>query len=81
MQAKSRLVQVEWNDSNVMHGWRLGDCLTDDDLAHCRTFGLLMVDDDKKVVIAFGDSDCGSVMETVTIPKTCITRIRDLRVK
>ncbi len=76
----TRLVLVEWNDSNVMHGWRLNDCVSDE-VAHCRTVGILLVDDDTKVTVAFGDSDCGSVLETVTIPKACITKIRELRVK
>lgn len=76
----NKIVLVEWQDSNVTHGWRLNDCIGDD-IAHCRTVGFLMVDNDTKITVAFGDSDCGSVMETVTIPKTAVIRIRELRVK
>ncbi len=75
-----RLVMVLWNDSNVTHGWRLNDC-DGDCVAHCRTWGNLIAEDNEKITVAFGDSDCGSVMETITIPKSCITEIRKLRVR
>ena len=76
----NKLVLVEWDDSNVEAGWVHIPC-ADRDVAHCRTPGILLFEDDKKVVIAFGDSNCGMVHETLTIPKGCITRIRELRVK
>ena len=75
-----KVILVEWDDSNVTHGWRLDDA-GGDVVAHCRTVGILKAEDDKKITLAFGDSDCGSVLETITIPKGCITSMRKLRVR
>jgi len=75
-----RLVLVEWDDSNVIHGWRV-DNGNMDEVAHCRTVGILVSESETSVTVAFGESDCHSVMETITIPKGCITAIRRLRVK
>jgi len=75
-----KLILIEWNDSNVLHGWRLND-IGGDDVAHCRTVGILQGEDEAKITVAFGDSDCESVMETITIPRGCITAIKELRIK
>lgn len=80
MKALNKLVLVEWQDSNVMHGWMHNECASEG-VAHCRIVGILQSEDDTKVVVAFGDSDSSMVLETVTIPKACVTRIRELRVK
>ena len=77
---KGKLILVEWNDSHFTPGWRPDDC-KGDDIAHCRTVGILKIEDDEKVTVAFGDSDSGCVMETITIPKGCITGIRKLRIR
>ena len=76
----SKIVLVEWEDSNVTHGWRhIDDGL--DQLAHCRTVGIIQFEDDHAMTLAMGDSDCGSVLETITIPKGCVTKIKELRTK
>ncbi len=80
MKTQNKLVLVEWQDSNVMHGWMHNEC-ANEGIAHCRIVGILQSEDADKVVVAFGDSDYGMVLETVTIPKACIIRIRELRVK
>ena len=77
---KRKLVLVNWDDSNVTHGWRLDDC-SEDKVDHCRTVGILIADNEKGMTIALGDSDCGSVMETITIPKGCIIKIKELRIR
>lgn len=74
-----QLVLVEWEDSNVIHGWRLKEGSSEDDTAHCRTVGIVKEEDATKITIAFGDSDCGGIMETITIPKCSITSIQPLR--
>ena len=81
MKESIQMVLVEWLDSNVTHGWRVEDTVNIDDVAHCRTVGILKAEDETKVTLALGDSDCGSVMETITIPKGCITSIKKLRVR
>lgn len=75
-----KMVLVLWNDSSVEHGWRVDDC-ANDKVAHCRTVGILKAEDETKITVALGDSDCGSVMETITIPQGCITAIIKLRVR
>ena len=80
MAKKPRMVLVEWLDSNVVHGWRPDDC-KEDNMAHCRTVGILKAEDEMKITVVLGDSDCGSVLESITIPKGCVTQIRELRIK
>lgn len=75
-----KMVLVLWNDSSIEHGWRVDDC-TNDKVAYCRTVGILKAEGKEKITVALGDSDCGSVMETITIPKSCIKLIRRLRVR
>lgn len=77
---KDSMVLVYWNDSNFTHGWRTDDGSLED-AAHCRTVGIMKAEDERNIEIALGDSACGSKMETITIPKSCITLIRKLRVR
>ncbi len=71
---------VKWADSNVMHGWVHDDC-KEGCLAHCETLGFLKDDDDEKVTVAMSISEFGSMLEQITIPRGCITSIKELRVK
>ena len=77
---KGMMVLIEWDDSNVTHGWRLDDC-SGDRIVHCRTVGILKDEDEMQITVAFSDSDYGSVMETITIPKGCIIAIKKLRIR
>ena len=78
---KNKMVLVEWLDSNVIHGWRLDNNLDFDEVAHCRVIGILKIQNETKIVLVMGDSDCGSVFETIAIPKECIIKIKELRIK
>ena len=78
MKDELKIILIEWEDSNVIHGWRPNDC-SKDDIAHCRTVGIVKAEDKKKITIALGESDCGSVLETITIPKSCITSIKGVK--
>ena len=80
MAKRVKLILIEWQDSNVTHGWRPFDA-SGDDVAHCRTVGILKGEDETKITVALGDSDCGSVFETITIPRGSITSIKELRIK
>lgn len=75
------MVLIKWDDSNLMHGWRLEGMAQNDEVAHCRHLGIVKRETKSAVTIAFGDSDCESVSETITIPRGCITEIKKLRVK
>ena len=77
---KNKMVLVEWTDSNVVHGWSPSDCLGDD-MAHCQTVGILLAEDETKITLVLGKSDSHSVLERITIPKGCITTIKELRIK
>ena len=77
---KGTIILIEWNDSHFTQGWRQDDCKKDD-VAHCRTVGILKEETNEKITIAFGDSDGGMIMETITIPKGCITKIKGLKIR
>ena len=76
---KDKMVLVLWQDSNVAHGWMPDAGFGD--VASCRVVGILKGEDETRVEVALGDSDCGSKFETITIPKGCIKSIKELRVK
>ncbi len=76
-----KMVLIEWVDSKVMHGWRNEDEVFEDTLANCRTIGFLQYEDSDLITLVMGVSDCGTILETVTTPQGCITRMRELRCK
>ncbi len=75
-----KIVLIEWDDSNVVHGWRMNTC-EEDNVAHCRIVGIVKAETDETITLAFGDSDLGSVMETITIPCSSIFSFKELEVK
>lgn len=77
---KSRIVLIEWEDSNVTHGWIPKD-LHNDNLARCKTTGFVVSEDDKKITVTLGESDYDTTMERLTIPKSCIISIKEMRVR
>ena len=77
---RSKIVLIEWNDSNVSHGW-IPKSQKDDNLAHCRTVGFVVSEDDDKLTVTLGESDSDNTMERLTIAKSSITSLRELRVK
>lgn len=78
---RQKMVLIEWVDSNIMHGWRISEEANEDTVAHCKTVGFLKSQDDEKITLVMGESDFGSVIECITIPKGCIKSIKELRVK
>ena len=76
-----QIVIVNWVDSRVMHGWRDSADLEFDDVAYCRTVGFLQHEDSEKLILTFGSSESGFVMETITIPRGSIKTIKKLRVR
>ena len=77
---RSRIVLIEWEDSNVAHGWIPKD-IQDDALAHCKTVGFVVAEDDKKITVTLGESNYNNTMERLTIAKSSITSIKEMRVK
>ncbi len=76
----SKIVLIEWDDSNVTHGWIPKDLLNDR-LAHCKTVGFVVSEDVDKITVTLGESDYDTTMERLTIPKPCITSIKEMRVR
>lgn len=71
-------VLVEWLDSNTVHGWDMSDG-SDRSVAHCSSVGFLLREDDEQVTIAQSISTLGSVMNTLTIPRPAVVRMKILR--
>lgn len=75
-----KLCLVEWVDSASCSGWhKLNPEL--DCTCNCIATGLMCYEDEKQVVITYARSDTGNVAETISISKSCIKRIRYLKVK
>lgn len=74
-----RVVLVEWDDSFSDGGWRPAQ----DDLpiSHCITVGLLQYDSEDKVTITQSKANSGNYADRISIPKSCIRRIRQLVIK
>ena len=75
-----RLAMIEWEDSAGYSGWHQLDPWLDS-ISKCVTIGLLCKEDERQVVIALSKSNSGNFGDTISIPKSCIKRIRYLKVK
>ena len=76
-----KLVMVEWEDSAFINGWLSRQQAQDCDVSHCVSIGIVVRDDDNVVAISLGVSDNGNVCDGISIPKSCIKRIRELKVR
>ena len=73
-----RLSLVEWEDSSTCVGWhRLG---YDDDISRCVSIGVLCKESDKFITLALSKSDSGNIGDTISIPRSCVKRIRRLKI-
>ena len=72
------LVEVHWTDSYTMHGWR-GDEQPDGEPLECRSVGYLVKRSKKVVVVCQNVSEQGSTGDWMTIPASCIRRVRRLK--
>ncbi len=74
-----RRVEVEWVDSNILHGWQVDtvDC----NVALSNELGYLISEDDDKIILARGISSFGLLNSPMAIPKGCIKSFKELRVK
>ena len=73
------LVEVEWIDSATRDGWGSIAEHTDPAPLVCRTAGYLLVQDDKKVVIAHSQHEDGDVCGSMTIPRVAVRRFTRLK--
>ncbi len=72
-------VEIEWVDSNILHGWQAdtADC----DVALSNELGYVVSEDDEKIILARGISAFGLLNSPMAIPKGCIKSIKELRIK
>lgn len=72
-------LEVEFYDSNFLHGWE-GEDLRDD-LALATVMGYFKSEDEEQLTLTMAYSDFGLRFAKLTIPKGCIKSVRELRCK
>ena len=77
-----KLVIVEWEDSNFLHGWRdKRDVLERQQISsYCVSAGILLKQDKKEIRLAQSISG-ENVADIISIPQLAIKRIRQLQVR
>ncbi len=78
-----KLVCVEWNDSISGSRWVAKDtAIKEGEADRCFSVGILAKETDKEIVLIPNMSlICDNVLHDLTIPKGCIIRIRQMRIK
>ena len=77
---RSRIVLVEWADSNFEHGWLSVDQVSGI-LITTVSVGFVVLEDDDSISIAQNKSEINTFMGVMTIPKSCIMSIKEMRVR
>lgn len=72
---------MEWEDTCANSGWRDLGLAKEETTISCISCGLILGEDDQKIIICTSLAKSGQYGEATTIPKGCIKRIRTLRVK
>ena len=74
-----KLALIEWSDAaSRSGGWHYLD--EEDSIMECVSIGILCAEDDKQIVMALSKNEKGLYAETFAIPKSCIKRLRYLKV-
>ena len=71
-------LEVEFYDSNFMHGWS-GE--TEDDLALVTATGFCKSENDKQLTLIMAYSDFGLKFAKLTIPKSAVLSVKEVRLK
>uniref|UniRef100_A0A6M3JV63 Uncharacterized protein n=1 Tax=viral metagenome TaxID=1070528 RepID=A0A6M3JV63_9ZZZZ len=71
-------LEVEFYDSNFMHGWESD---TIDTLAVATVIGYLKSEDEKQLTLVMAYSDFGLMFAKLSIPRGSIMSIKELRAK
>ena len=77
---RNRIVLIEWEDANFEHGW-LSELEVNGELISTKSLGFVVWEDADKISIAQNKSAIDTVMGIMTIPKSCIASIREMRVR
>lgn len=79
----TQLVEVEWTDSASRGRWDSLENYKEERPARCKTAGYLVVKDRTRVIVALSQGDThaliSTVLDAITIPRGCVTRIRRLK--
>jgi hypothetical protein len=67
---------VTWNDSATTRGWRAMD--ERHRASTITSVGWVFRETKDEITMTCGISDCGNVVDALTIPRTCITKMRKL---
>jgi hypothetical protein len=76
-----KIMMVEWLDSMSESGWNNLSYLKKNEPIKCVTIGILLEDSDSHLTVVQSVSDLGKAGESMTIPKCCVKRMRQLGVK
>lgn len=81
-----KIVEILWEDSEQAAAWeKLEDVLNDQGSLACKSVGYLIADKDDRVILASSMSSDDeyeeSVSHYITIPKSSILQMKDLRKK
>jgi len=77
-----RIVKVKWIDSNFRSGWALPHEVKDvEPLAVGEVVGFLKGDNEEAITLAMSTGDNGSTLGSLTIPKSSIVYMKEMRLK
>ena len=71
------LVYVEWEDSCTVYGWRDPEL---DGPSKIKSVGHLVTKNNKFMVISTSQSESGRFVDQLTIPRSCIKKIKKVKV-
>jgi len=77
---RSKIVLITWLDSNFEHGWLSIDQVSGV-LISTYSVGFVVVEEKEKISIAQNRSEINTFMGVMTIPKSCISSIKEMRVR
>jgi len=79
---KSKLIMVRWVDSAFAQGLMSKDAVGQHTVSDCISVGLMVIDNKEHITLVQSSSATTSQYgDGITIPKCCIKRIYQLRVK
>jgi hypothetical protein len=77
--AKHHAFVVKWRDSAANRGWRSIDDPAHDEVAEITSVGWLVRQTPRTISLTTSISGQGNVMDTLSIPRECITKMQRLK--
>jgi hypothetical protein len=72
------VVHIEWIDSCSNSGWRNPE---EDGISHIHSVGLLVREQPEYVTLSSSKGEYGKYSDMMSIPRSCITRMKKLKVR